>query len=121
MPEHMLGLLVVGLCGGLLGSCFGVGGGAIMVPALVYMAFPQKEAQALSLASMVPMALVGALRYRWTGQAHLDPAVIAVIAAAAVTGVLIGTHFIGQISNEALRKGFALFLLALSIKMLVSR
>ena len=121
MPEHMLGLVVVGLCGGLLGSCFGVGGGAIMVPALVYLAFPQKESQALSLASMVPMALVGALRYRWTGQAHLDPAVIAVIATAAVAGVLIGTQFVGQVSDEVLRKGFAIFLLAVSLKMLLGR
>lgn len=121
MPEHMIALMVVGLCGGLLGSCFGVGGGAIMVPALVYLAFPQKEAQALSLASMVPMALVGALRYRWTGQAQLDPAIVAVIAVAAVGGVLIGTQFIGQVSNEALRKGFAVFLLAMSVKMLIGR
>lgn len=121
MPDHALGLMIIGLCSGLLGSCFGVGGGVIMVPALVYFAFPQKEAQAVSLAAMVPMALVGALRYRMTGQAQLDPAIVACIAVTAVAGALAGTHFIGQVSNEALRKAFAVFLLAMSVKMLLGR
>ncbi len=121
MPDHVWGLMLVGLCGGLLGSCFGVGGGVIMVPALTYLAFPQKEAQALSLAAMVPMALVGALRYRWTGQAQLDLAVIGCIAVAAVAGALVGTHFIGQVSNEALRRAFGVFLLVVAVRMLVAK
>ena len=121
MPEHALGLMLIGLFSGLLGSCFGLGGGALMVPALVHFAFPQKEAQAVSLAAMVPMALVGALRYRMTGQAQLDPAIVACIAVTAVVGALIGTHLIGQVSNETLRKAFAVFLLAVSVKMLLGR
>lgn len=120
MPENALGLLLVGLCGGLVGSSFGVGGGVIMVPALVYLAFPQKEAQALSLASMVPMAIVGALRYHLTGQADIRLRVVALIAVAAVAGALVGTHIVGQVSNEVLRKAFAVMLLAVSVRMLLA-
>ena len=121
MPDHLLALLAIGLSAGLLGSCFGVGGGVIMVPALTYLAFPQKEAQALSLAAMVPMAIVGAARYRMTGQAKVDLPVAAAIGLAAVVGAIAGSHFVGQVSNELLRRAFAIFVLLTGLKMLLTR
>src|SRR3989442_3488234 len=54
-------LLAIGAVTGLAGGLLGVGGGFVMVPAMVYlMKTPQREANGTSLAVIVPVAIVGA-------------------------------------------------------------
>ena len=62
---QILSYLLLGLVGGLLGGTFGIGGGTIMVPALVYIfALTQHQAQGTSLAIMLPpVTLLAVLRY----------------------------------------------------------
>ena len=60
----LIRLSILGLGVGVLGALFGVGGGVIMVPTLVLIAgISQKEAQGISLAVIVPMALMSFFRY----------------------------------------------------------
>ncbi len=56
--------VLLGICAGVLSGALGVGSGILLIPTLVlFCSFEQKSAQGMSLAVMVPMALVGALRY----------------------------------------------------------
>ncbi|MBI1387643.1 MAG: TSUP family transporter [bacterium] len=113
--------MLVGLASGLLSSMLGVGAGIIMVPTLTLIALmPQKEAQGISLAVMVPMALMGALRYQLNPDIHLDWRLIAVIAVTALIGVNIGATLVAKLSNKTLQFGFSILLLVAGVRMLLS-
>lgn len=108
---------LTGIAGGMLGGTFGVGGGVIMVPALVAMAIPQKEAQGISLAAMVPMALVGAIRYYVNPEIRVHPPIVFAVAFGAVIGVFIGSWIAAELPVASLRKGFALLLVAVAVRL----
>ena len=114
-------VLIVGLATGVFSALFGVGGGVIMVPALVFLfGCTQKSAQGISLAVMVPMALVGAIRYKQNPQVDMDTAKTLLLALGAVAGAWIGTHWVRQIPGAVLRRAFAVFLILIAVRMLVS-
>lgn len=114
-------LLTLGIFSGILSGLLGVGSGALMVPVLVLiLSFPQKTAQGTALAVMIPMALVGALRYKFNPEVNLDFKVIAVLAAGAVVGALIGTEFVPRVPAYLLRRIFAVFLFLVAAKMFFS-
>jgi len=71
----------------------------------------QKSAQGTALAVMVPMALVGAVRY-W-----MNAAIIVLIVLGALAGVLAGTELACRLSSHTLRKVFAIFLAIVAVKM----
>jgi uncharacterized membrane protein YfcA len=81
--------------------------------------FGQKSAQGTALAVMVPMVLVGAIRYWRNPQIELNGYVIALIAAGAVVGALVGTELAGRLPARTLRKLFALFLVIVAVRMFV--
>jgi uncharacterized membrane protein YfcA len=108
---------ITGIAGGALGGTFGVGGGVIMVPALVAMAIPQKEAQGISLAAMVPMALVGSIRYYLNPEIRINIPIAFSVAVGAVVGVFIGSWIAAELPVSALRKGFAILLLLVAARL----
>ncbi|MEF8787636.1 MAG: sulfite exporter TauE/SafE family protein [Planctomycetota bacterium] len=109
---------LLGLAAGVLSGTLGVGSGAIMVPALVLiMALPQKGSQGTSLALMVPMALVGALRYSLDPDVTVSPAAVALLAAGAVPGALLGSELAQRLPAAALRRLFAAFLVIVGLRM----
>jgi len=111
--------VLLGVVCGIFGAMFGVGSGIIMVPALVLLfGLLQKSAQGTCLAVMVPMALVGALRYKWNPDIHMDLSIIALLSAGAVVGALIGSSIAGALSGSLLRKMFAVVMIAVAVKML---
>ncbi len=118
MPEELMSgwwaLVALGLCAGILS-------GTLIIPALVLLfRFPQKSAQGTCLAVMVPMALVGALRY-WTNlRIDVDVAKMGWLAAGAVAGTLLGTELASRLSGEALRKAFAVFMAIVAAKMMLT-
>ncbi len=84
--------VLLGICAGILSGLLGLGSGIILVPALVLLcSFEQKSAQGMALAVMVPMALVGALRYWKNPEIQMNAAVIGLIILAALAGALVGT------------------------------
>jgi uncharacterized protein len=116
----LIELLVIGLVAGVAGGMFGIGGGAIMVPAMVLLlGLDQKFATGTSLAAQVlPIGLLGAAVYYKSGNLNIKYA--ALIAAGLVIGNLIGALFANQptISGETIKKMYGVFLLAIAIRYL---
>src|SRR5687768_18422282 len=98
LPASFLSLAAVGAAAGLLRGLFGVGGGILMVPALVLsIGFGQHRAQAASLAAIIPIATVGALVFGRAGS--VDLAAAAVLAAGSLLGVRAGARAMHRLSD----------------------
>ena len=82
-------------------------------------AIPQKSAQGMALVVMVPMALLGAYRYWHNPVIDIDLKVVAILAAAAVPGVLLGTELAARLPAFWLRKAFAVFMVVVAVRMLL--
>ncbi len=97
-----LALLFVGLVGGLFSGLFGVGGGLLMVPLLMWWArMEQRRATATSLVAIVPTGVVGAIGYGVGGQ--IDVVAGLIIGAGAVAGAPIGTWLLRRLPIVWLR------------------
>jgi len=111
--------LVLGLVTGLLSGSLGIGGGVVVVPALVFLfSVSQKGAQAVSLALMVPMALVGAIQYWRFGHLELSGGRLVLLVAGALGGVLIGSTLADRLPAAVLRRCFAVLIMLVAIRML---
>jgi uncharacterized membrane protein YfcA len=71
----------------------------------------------MSLAIMVPMALVGALRYWKNPDIEMNTLVIGLVICGALVGVLVGTELAFRLPNHILRKIFAIFLAIVAVRM----
>ena len=113
--------VLLGICAGILSGLLGLGSGTILVPALVLLyGFEQKSAQGMALAAMVPMALVGALRYWKNPEIDMNAAVIGLIILGALAGVLVGTELMSRLPVDILRKVFAVVLLIVAVNMFLT-
>jgi len=109
--------VLLGVVAGVISGALGLGSGTVIVPALVLICcFGQKPAQGIALAAMVPMALVGALRY-WMNGIEMDWVVIGLIVCGALAGTLAGTELAARLPGHVLRKAFAVLLLLVAVKM----
>ena len=112
-------LLLVGVVAGALSGCLGVGSGIIVVPALVLLlACPQKSAQGMALALMVPMAAMGVYQYARTPGVQLQWAPVLLLIAGAAFGVLVGTRLMARVPDAWLQRAFAIFLVVVAMRML---
>jgi len=104
---------VTGVFSGLLG----IGGGAIVVPAMVYLLKSrQHEAHGTSLVVMIPIAVVGAVIL---GRSHdVDVPVGAAVAAGAMGGAVLGARLAQRLSAVALRRAFGLAVLSIAFLMI---
>ncbi len=110
--------ILLGICAGVVSGTLGLGSGTILIPTLVLLCgFGQKSAQGTALAVMVPMALVGALRYWKNPEIEMKMAVIAFIVVGALAGTLAGTELVARLSSHTLRKIFAIFLAIVAVRM----
>ncbi len=111
-------LILLGVCAGVVSGTLGLGSGIVVIPALVLLCnVEQKAAQGTALAVMVPMALLGALRYWRNPQIEMNLTVILLIVLGAAGGVLAGTELAGRLSGPILRKVFAVFLVIVAARM----
>lgn len=110
--------IILGVFAGLVSGTLGLGAGAVLIPALVLSwSFEQKSAQGTALAVMVPMALVGALRYWKNPEIDMSLTIILLIVAGAIAGTLAGTELASRLPNEYLRKIFAIVLVVVAVRM----
>lgn len=108
--------LITGVAAGFLAGMFGVGGGILMVPAMVLLLdFAQLEAQATSLAAMLPALAAGALRQRHFGNVRVKAA--RTVAVCSVAGVALGTGLATNLPEATLRVLFSLLLLAVAFRL----
>lgn len=109
----------IGVVVGLFSGLFGVGGGIIMVPFLVLVAaFTQHMAQGISLAVMIPTALVGATRYYHGGNMNLGVAML--LCVGSIPAALLGSDLAQRLPQSTLRAGFALFMVAVAARIMPS-
>jgi uncharacterized membrane protein YfcA len=109
----------IGLAAGVLSGLFGVGGGIIMVPAMVLLAgMAQQRASATSLASIVPIAAVGAFIFGRASSVDLPAAGVLVVGS--MIGVQVGARLMTRIGDDRLRIGFGIFMIAIAVTMLVA-
>jgi uncharacterized protein len=111
-----LAFVLIGLAAGFLSGLFGVGGGILIVPALVLAArFDQRLAAGTSLAAIVPTSLVGVVSYAVTG--NVDWIVALILAAGAVVGAQIGTQLLATLPKRAVQWGFIVFLVVVIVSL----
>ena len=110
-------LLGIGLAAGFLSALFGVGGGVVVVPALVSLqGYDLRRASATSLAAIGFTAVFGAARYGLTGHVHWRDA--ALVGLPAVAGVAFGTWLQPRIPTRWLELAFACVATAVAVKLL---
>ncbi len=114
-------LIAVGLLAGFVGGSLGIGGGIIIVPALVFlMGFSQHQAQGTYLAVLLfPIGILGVINYYKSGYVNFKFAVILI--AAFLLGSYLGSYLAVRIPDEILRKIFGVFMLVVSIKMIAGK
>jgi uncharacterized protein len=99
----------LGVLAGVISGLFGVGGGVIFVPALtLILGRHQLQAEATSLAAIVPVAVAGSWRQHREGLVRWETA--AIIGITSVVGVLAGAEVATSLSNRALERTFGAFL-----------
>ena len=113
--------IAVGLAAGVLSGLVGVGGGIIVVPALVFLfGFTQHQAQGTTLAMMVPpIGILAAWAYY--NQGFVDIKAAGLLCAGFVLGGYLGGKAAVTLSTPALTKAFGAVLLVVSLKMLFSK
>lgn len=115
--------MLIGLGSGILSGLVGVGGGIIMVPALVFfMNYTQHQAQGSSLAVLtLPVVILASYNYYIQCQkmgTPIDLKIIGLLAVTFIIGAYFGSRMALQIHTDTLKKIFAVILFYTGIKML---
>lgn len=119
-PPEILALLAIGLTAGLLAGLLGIGGGVVMVPAMVLiMGMDQHVAQGTSLLVIIPAAAFGSFTHHRHGRlAFRDAAALAV---GGMLGAVLGSVTALSLDEELLRRLFAGLLVFVAARLLMTR
>jgi hypothetical protein len=119
--QEIIIIAIIGLLAGFVGGSLGVGGGIIIVPALVFlMGFTQHQAQGTYLAVLLfPIGILGVINYYKEGYVNFKFAAILIVAF--LLGSYLGSYLAVRIPDEILRKIFGGFMLLVSIKMILGK
>ena len=111
------GLILVGVAAGVCAGMFGIGGGLIIVPALVFFfGMTQHSAVGTSLgAILLPVGVLGAYVYWKNG--HVNVPYAAWIAAGLIVGAFLGAKLVQPVSDLTLRRMFGAFMIIAAVKM----
>lgn len=114
-------LALVGLFAGVLSGFVGIGGGVVMVPALVILlGYSQHQAQGTSLAVLVlPVVALAVRNYYKAGM--IDPKMVAVIAVAFVVGGYFGSKWSLALPTETVKRVFGVLMLLISVKLILGK
>ncbi|MFT4283839.1 MAG: sulfite exporter TauE/SafE family protein [Protaetiibacter sp.] len=112
-------LIAIGALTGLVSGLFGVGGGVVIVPALVAaFRMDQRRAAATSLVALLPISVAGTVTYAVGGQVHWLAALL--LAAGSVVGSPIGVRLLHRIADRVLPWIFVGFIVVVIVSLLVS-
>jgi hypothetical protein len=116
---HYLIAGMIGLVSGITSGLFGVGGGVIMVPAMMLLLSPPirdiKQAIGTSLAVIIPTALMGTWKHH--GSQNVEWRVAATLIPTAILGSYIGAHLVKVIHADDLKRVFGGFLVLVGLKL----
>ena len=113
--------VLLGVVAGIFSGMFGIGGGIILIPALVYIfGLTQHQAQGTTLAILVPpIGLLAALRYYYSGNVKLN--IAAFICVGFFIGGLLGANLIQGVGDLTLRRLFGVFLAVIAVRMIMGK
>ena len=113
--------LLLGLVAGILSGLIGIGGGVLIVPALVFLfGLPQHQAQGTTLALLVPpIGILAAWTYYKAG--HVDLKIAAFICLGFLFGGLLGAKFAVGLPTRALQKIFGTAVVLIGCKMILGK
>lgn len=119
--SQLIILAIIGLLSGILSGVLGVGGGIIVIPALVFiLGLTQHQAQGTNLAFMLPpIGILAAWNY-WN-EGHVNWRFAIVLAIAFFIGAYFGSAISIHLSAKVLRKIFGVLMLVVAIKMIFSK
>jgi uncharacterized membrane protein YfcA len=112
---HDVVAVILGLLAGVLSALFGVGGGIIFVPTLIFLGNSARVAVATSLAAMVPVILMGSWRQTRYGTVRWRDAVV--IGLASVPTAKLGELVANSLPNDVLKRLFALVLVLVAVQL----
>jgi len=107
--------VLLGYLAGVLAGLFGVGGGILFVPTLLALGLTQLDAEATSLAAILPTVVAGTWRQRRYG--NLQARAAALIGVASVPGVALGIFAARSLGDETLRRLFGVLMLAVALQL----
>ncbi len=114
----IIGIIIIGICAGILSSMVGIGGGIVIVPSLVLLlGLSQHTAQGTTLAMLsFPVSLVAAITYSKKGM--VDWRVALILCVGFVIGGFFGSKLAVNISPLVIKKIFAVVMIVIAIKYL---
>ena len=108
-PHGMMVLVIVGMIVGLLSGMFGIGGGTVIVPALVWLGLSQRHAAATSMLAIVPTSISGVISYTHNG--NVDWVAAALLFVGMFAGGQFGSWLLSRLPELVLRWVFVVFLI----------
>ena len=119
-PTTIIILIIIGLIAGIISGFVGVGGGIVVVPALVYfMNLTQHEAQGTSLLLMLPpIGILAVMNYYKAGHLNIPYGII--IASTFIIGAYFGSKFSLKLSPGLVKLIFGIIMVYVSIKLIIS-
>lgn len=116
--QTILIVILIGVAAGMLSGLVGIGGGLIIVPALVFvLGMSQHTAQGTSLGLiLLPVGIFAVLSYYKQG--HVDIKVVGLLAIGFVAGGYFGSKISLSLSQETVKKIFAVLMILVAIKMI---
>ncbi|MFM8868050.1 MAG: sulfite exporter TauE/SafE family protein [Ilumatobacteraceae bacterium] len=110
-------MVVLGMTTGFMSGLFGIGGGILMVPGMLFLArFDSRRAHATSLAAMLPMAVSGVVTY--VANDTVDWPVVGWLSLGSVFGAFVGTSLLTKLSRRALAVAFSVPLVIAAVRLL---
>jgi uncharacterized membrane protein YfcA len=113
----VLRLIAIGLVAGFFSALFGVGGGVVVVPLLIYSGLTPRTATGTSLTAVFLIALAGAVSYGFHGE--LKPGAAAIVGLPAALGAVAGAALQQRVTTRALVLAFALLLAVIGLRLVV--
>jgi len=110
-------MVALGAATGFMSGLFGIGGGILMVPGLIFLLrFDSHRAHATSLAAMLPMAIAGLVTYAYNGR--VDWPLVGLLSLGSVFGALVGTSLLTRMSRRGLALVFSVPLVGAAVRMM---
>lgn len=108
---------LIGLVGGVASGLFGIGGGVVIVPALILiLGMAPKQATGTSLAALLlPVGIFGAIEYARAG--YVDVRLALLVALGILIGAFIGARVAIGLPNELLQRAFGVFLVLVGVRL----
>ena len=116
----VLTLIAIGTAAGILAGLFGIGGGVVIIPCLIYLLdYSQHKATGTSIGVLLPpIGIAAFIEYYRHDNVDLKAALI--IAAAAIIAGWFGAHYANRLTGPTLRLAFGVFVFALGISLIYS-